>query len=156
MQKGSIKMTFTIQSTTDDVKVVRKTITNIGNATPLNPTGIVSRDNPTITVEYNSAFLTANYMTIPEFGRKYFIKVSVDTAGRMIISGTVDPLTSFESGILAAVGTAIRSESNGINMVSDEQLPIDPNSVNQISVSLQNNLFNTSSVTPYVLTVIGG
>lgn len=149
-------MTFIIQSTTDDVKVVSKTITDIGTAKPLNPTGIVSRDNPTITVVYNNAFLTANYMTIPEFGRKYFIKVSVDTAGRMIISGSVDPLTSFEAGILSAVGTAIRSESIGINMVSDDQLPVDPNSVNQTSVSLPNNLFNTSSVTPYVLTVIGG
>lgn len=149
-------MTFLIQSTTDDVKVVSKTITNIGVAKPLIPTGIVSRDNPTITIVYEESFLTANYMTIPEFGRKYFIKVSVDTAGRMIISGSVDPLTSFEAGILSAVGTAIRSESIGINMVSDDQLPVDPNSVNQISVHLQNDLFNTASVTPYVLTVIGG
>lgn len=151
-----MSLTFKIQTTTDDPKVLQKTITDNGIATPLNPTGIVSRENPTIIIVYNSNFLNANYMTIPEFERSYFIKVSVDIAGRMIISGTVDPLTSFKTGILSAVGTVIRSESVGINMVNDEQLPIDPNRVDQISSTLHNDLFNTASVTPYVLTVLGG
>ena len=140
----------------DDVKKVVKSTTLLGTARPIHPTGIVSRDNPVLIIDYNSAFTTANYMQIEEYGRYYFITVSVDIAGKMIISGSVDPLMSFADTLINCPVTVVRNESIGVNRVADTQLPVDPEIMLRSSIRLSNNLFNTEAVEPYVLTVMGG
>lgn len=65
-------------------------------------------------------------------------------------------LKSFETALSSVPVTVVRSETAGVNAVADSQLPINQNVVSEISIPLSNDLFNTASVTPYVLTVIGG
>lgn len=150
-------MTITLYTVTEDVKTVHKDPQIIGLAKPIAPTGIVSRDLPIITIDYVASFVNANYMYIDAYQRYYYITTSVDIAGKILITATsCDVLKSFESALSSVPVTVVRSETAGVNAVADSQLPINQNVVSEISIPLSNDLFNTASVTPYVLTVIGG
>lgn len=150
-------MTITLYTVSEDIKTVHKDPQIIGIAKPISPTGIVSRDLPIITIDYVASFVNANYMHIDIYDRYYYITTSVDIAGKILITATAcDVLKSFEQTLASVPVTVVRSESAGVNAVVDSQLPINQNKVSETSIELDNNLFNTASVTPYVLTVIGG
>lgn len=83
--------------------------------------------NPVFDVDYNAQFLPANYCYIAEFGRYYFCTIATDTAQKITVSCTVDPLYSFATAIKNCPCTVIRSEKAGINYTVDNKLPIDPN-----------------------------
>lgn len=78
--------------------------------------------NPDIRVEYNSAYLTANYAYIPEFGgRYYFFREAATIEGKvMVLHLHVDVLYTYRQQIMAAPCIAERSSSNFDLMLPDD------------------------------------
>lgn len=75
---------------------------------------------PSILVELASIPTNCNYMTITEFGRKYFVTDIVAVRdGIYQISGRVDVLSSFASQIRACKGIIKRSENNWNTYIND-------------------------------------
>lgn len=77
--------------------------------------------NPDIRVEYNSAYLTANYAYIADFGRYYFFREAPTIEGKiMVLHLHVDVLYTYRQQIMAAPCIAERSSSNFDLMLPDD------------------------------------
>ncbi len=124
---------------------------------------------PVLTFDYNTAFLLANYAYISEFGRYYFIKnIITDTAKRVHLELSVDPLMSFASQIRQCSATVIRYARKkdgkaGATKVVDTRYPIIPNKLDILStIAVNNGLINGYTdghgynYKNYALTVLNG
>lgn len=84
----------------DDVRVLSKNIAITRNgidATPFEPMTVT---RPTFILSYDDALVNCNYFEVPAFGRWYRVTgCSLQNGGRMVISGEVDVLKSFENQI---------------------------------------------------------
>lgn len=121
-------MSFTVSffTSTANPKKLDKSgdITIIGTAKTLHVKHKIDMLNPVFDVDYNSLFLPANYCYIAEFGRYYFCTVATDTAQKMTISCTVDPLYSFASYIENCPCTVVRAELGAPTYIVDNKYPI--------------------------------
>lgn len=115
-------MSFSIQVQRNNspLNKVGKSITNIVtlNGELRNETDII---NPQILVEASMSQLsTANYLTISEFGRKYFIDEMVSVRdGMFLISAHVDVLDSFATQIKGNTAVILRQE-NDFNLLLND------------------------------------
>ena len=76
--------------------------------------------NPDITVEYNGAYLAANYAYIADFGRYYYFREAPTIQGKtMVLHLHVDVLYTYRAQIMAASCIAERSSSNFDLMLPD-------------------------------------
>ena len=113
-------MNITIQRNESDDRVFNKTITTIANLS-----GYLRDDSsvidPVIMVEGDISTLSAaNYMTITEFGRKYFITNMESVRNNLVrVTGHVDVLTTYKNAILANTGI-IRRQENLWNLYLDD------------------------------------
>lgn len=156
-------MNVHIGSTTDDPRKLTKTITWITNqqGTPQDfscvPTADCDIINPTIILAYDSNIVTKNYAAISDWGRKYFINdIQMLTGGRMMLALSVDVLATYAAEIVECVGTAIRSESAGINKISDSKYPVNTCRYVLDVVNYSRTPFTRNPSSPYILTTIGG
>lgn len=125
-------MTVTFYKVTDDPKKIDKdTSVTIGQtaAHTLDPTAMVDLLNPTIVIDYDSAFLNANYCYIDTFDRYYWCSFGVNTAGRTLVECKIDYLKSFAASIKNCPATIVRAELSSPTYVPDNELPIDPNRI---------------------------
>ena len=126
-------MTITLYKTSSPVNKIGKTLTTLATVTGT-PTSDISTASPDFYLSYSANALAANYMYVAEFGRYYFLKPPVVmTDGRVKISGDVDVLETYATGIKNAPATVVRSESAGLSDVPDGKLPINPNAVEIVS-----------------------
>lgn len=121
-------MYLNLFSCSDDPKTVSKTLTTIASNIPIKPTGSVNVLKPTIIINYNSAYLGANYAYLSEFDRYYFVgSPSVETGKQITFYLSVDVLYSWAVDIRRSPATVIRSESVGKpTYIPDQRLPIAP------------------------------
>lgn len=119
------------------------------------PTMPLSILQPEFIVSYDGTYSLCNYAYVPAFGRYYYCTCTLLTGGRIRVSCTVDALYSHYASMSNCKCTVIRNENIGINIIPDTQLPVIPNAVDITSIELENSLFNTAALTPYLLTVIG-
>lgn len=75
--------------------------------------------SPSITLAYSSNALSANYLYIPAFSRYYYINDKVIDGDTITITAEVDPLMSFQSGVLNSQVIAERSSSNYDGYLND-------------------------------------
>lgn len=76
--------------------------------------------NPDIRLEYNAAYLAANYAYIPDFGRYYYYRDQPSLEGDvMVLHLYTDSLYNFRSQVLAADCIAERSSSRYDVMLDD-------------------------------------
>lgn len=102
-------MSFNIklQYNASDENVLSKTITDI-----IEVSGVLRKEtsilNPSI--EFEGTIPTnCNYMTIPEFGRSYFVRNIISSGNnRFIIEGKVDVLSTYASQIRGCTGIIAR------------------------------------------------
>lgn len=103
----------TIQTTTSERNRVDKSITDIQTVS-----GVLKEDcsivDPVILVRADLAdFISANYMTIPAFGRSYFLNPPKSVNGGFVeLSGHCDVLSSFKTAIRANSAIIRKSENN--------------------------------------------
>lgn len=81
---------------------------------------------PTLIMAYSADLSSKNYMVISDWGRTYRITgMTLDSGGRLIVSGAVDVLTTYADAIRACRAQAVRSASAGYTMVPDSAYPLD-------------------------------
>ena len=113
----------TIQTTTSERNRVDKSITDIQTVS-----GVLKEDcsivDPVILVRADLAdFIAANYMTIPAFGRSYFLTPPKSVNGGFVeFSGHCDVLSSFKTAIRGNNAIINRSERNWNLYLNDGSL----------------------------------
>lgn len=150
-------MTVTIYSTSDDNRVVNKSLTSIIQGLRVYPTGEVSLHDPVFVIDYNAAVLSGNYLYCDTLSRYYYIRdIDIDTAQRMRLHCTIDPLYTYRQYIPELTATIVRSESIGApTYIPDSQLPINPNVVDMESIKFSQTPF-IGDGNSYILTTLGG
>lgn len=115
--------------------------------------GACSVDNPNLILDYDG--VDFNYMYIQEFGRYYDVdNRTVTTGGRVIVSGSSDPLYSFADALKQMTVYVARTENAGDRnpLIIDNMIPlITENTVEMYESGLGNVI--GSGVT-YVLGVL--
>ncbi len=154
-------MAFTIDIgyTTDNTYKVNKTVSYIAQGVSIHPLSTVNQLSPVFVLDYDSRFLTANYVRANFLGRKYMCTVSVDTAQKMYLSCSVDYLSSFALGNCPITVT----RNGGIGApteIPDSKLPVIPNRKNIDSITVFNSNISDFANDPralnYVITTVGG
>lgn len=113
--------------TKDDPRKIEKTVTEKKTVT-----GVFTYDNfsiltPSFLLSYDSDILSKNVFYSGVLNRWYAItNISLIPGGKMVVSGKVDVLLSFNDEILKCKGNAVRSSSSGFTMVPDTAYPILP------------------------------
>lgn len=150
-------MTITLYSNSSAPERAVKTITSVAAAVTATPTDDMSILSPVLILDYKAAYLRANYVYIDTFNRYYFITGRSVTVGkRIVISCSVDALTSWISGMSNNAITVTRNENIGINKMPDDKLPIIPNEKEITSTILSSSFFTKTDTNSYLLSVIGG
>lgn len=109
-----------LQTNSSEKNRLDKTLTDV-----LTLTGTLRNEssilNPTIRIEGDvSQVINCNYMTIPTFGRSYFITDITSIRNNIFeVSGHVDVLTTYKEGIRTNVGIIHRQE-NVYNLYLDD------------------------------------
>ena len=147
----------TLYTNSSSNNTVDKSLSMIGETSfTVNPTHTVSVLNPDIIVTYNAAYIDCNYVYIPLFKRYYYCTVETDTAQRMILHCSVDPLTTAFKEYNAAFNNAdcavIRSESEGATDIIDKSFPVNPSKIWYDGIVLPNNDLTQNSY-PYIISV---
>lgn len=152
-------MILNLYSCGDDPKAVTKTLTAIASNIPIKPTGSVNILKPTIIINYNPAYLAANYAYLSDFNRYYFVgSPSVEPGKQITFYLSVDVLYSWAEDIRRSPATVIRSESVGKpTYIPDQRLPIAPSEQVITSALFDKKAFGVASYGyNYVLTVQNG
>lgn len=152
-------MTIDLYTIQDDPKKLIKTLTAVSTGITCKPGEPCSILTPRLMVSYNAAYIGANYMYVPAWGRYYFLNPpTLITGSRLELSGSVDPLMSWAQSLLNIECTVVRSESAGINYMQDNKLPVDPSQSFVQGILFENAPFEPihESDTWFVLTVNGG
>lgn len=117
--------------------------------------------NPTFTLKITGNNNTqnwrgnANYLYISEWGRYYFIDNLAVAPGDniLIASCREDVLYSFKDQIVNFEGFAVRSQSVGMNYITDNKIPVDPNRVSVYNMDFGSPFSTNLNGAQYVLTV---
>lgn len=128
----------------DDRRVVSKALTPIATNISIIPKEQLDILMPRIRLAWNSSYLSANYMQIPDLSRYYYISDMLLNIGHNIdIIGSVDVLKTYDAQIRALNATIIRSESVGApTPFPDNSLPIDPNREDIVSILFDRDPLN--------------
>ena len=156
-----VSMTINIGTITENVNKVNKSPvwytgeSETAYSFTIKPTSIINQVNPVVIIDYNSALLNCNYVSCETLGRKYFARISVDTAQTMRLECSVDVLSSWDLSNCPV--TVVRNGGIGEpTKIPDNKLPVKPSTENIYQVPVSNDEFKQLLSTPYVLQVIGG
>lgn len=151
-------MTITLFKTSDDKRVVNKTLTELlsVDCNVYNSCDIYS---PSLLLEYNTDVYEANYMYIPTFKRYYFINnITLDAGQRMIVSGSIDVLYTYASSIKTLDATVVRNENVEDNLLVDPLATFTPNKTLEVFKFPETpfNARDIGSAHNFVLVIGGG
>lgn len=109
-----MSITVNIGVTSSEKRALDKSVSTTKSVTGTlhNQSNIV---NPSVLCKCNAeSIATCNYMTIPDFGRKYFITdITAVSNDLCIVSGHCDVLSTYKAGIRANTATVARSATEG-------------------------------------------
>ena len=109
-----MSFSVTIGKTTSEKRALNKSVSTVKTCTGVlqNESNVV---NPSILCKCSaSSIATANYMTISDFGRKYFITdITAVSNDLCLVSGHCDVLSTYASGIRSNTATIARSATEG-------------------------------------------
>ena len=146
-----MKVILNLYNTTDDTRVINKTLTAVKDITAT-PVENVSLLSPSFIVEYDATILTANYCYIADLNRYYYIReITLLRGNRLQFSCSVDVLKTYATDILKCDAVITRSESIGKpSNVPDKSLPINPNKKELLTAKSD---FNVNSGNTYLVRV---
>lgn len=157
-------MAFTIRLGTnnDNVFTVGKTFTTELSPTggiSISPTSKINLLNPIFVINYDAAYVDCNYVIASFLGRQYYCIPTVEIGKQIILSCSVDYLSSFD--LKNCYITATRNGGIGSpTLIPDNMLPVLPNTVKTEYITVYNTELdenaNLSTSKSYVLTVISG
>lgn len=151
-------MNIQLLITADDNRKAFKNYTQIGTDIAAVPTDGMNELQPKVVINYTDAYLKANYMYIPLFGRYYHIDTKNITVGKKIeITGSVDAVMSWYEQLQECDITAVRN--GGISYptkIQDTKFPVIPNEETIDQIPIANSHLTANGTGCYVLQVIGG
>lgn len=125
---------------------------------PIKPTELVNLSRPVFEIDYNAAYMTANYCYCDVFDTYYFVSPPhLNTGKRLEIPCMIDVRQTFSNAILNAPLVVVRDESQPSQII-DNKLPVNPSRKEVTSILLPelSNSFGTNKEYSYLLTVVGG
>lgn len=114
-----MSFSITLQNNTSPINKIGKSLSTITTlqGTLRNESEVL---NPTILIESDSSILKANYLTISEFSRSYFIEeIESIRTGLWLVKAHVDVLETYKSKILSNSGVILRQENNFNLLLND-------------------------------------
>lgn len=156
-------MTINIYKIAKDNRVIDKITGAVAlNDQPITikPTEKLSLISPVFEIDFDAAYMTANYLYCDSFDRYYYITdARVNTAQRLELECMVDVRQSFSAALKNSEVTVIRNEKIKYpTQIQDNKLPVNPSRkiITSIVIPEIDNSFSTSASYSYLLTVIGG
>lgn len=118
-------MNLKIYNNSSDPRATQKSLSLVADLSAVQLTDQTSIENPSFLLDYNSAYINANYAYCPEMKRYYFITGrEIRNGNQMILNCHVDVRMSFRSQILASSIIADRSSSAGDPYVPDPMVTV--------------------------------
>lgn len=151
--------TINIGTTSNDVRKYKKDVSwilsgEVPREISIAATSTVDILEPVFIVDYDAAYLTCNYVYCSAFGLSYFCRVSENTAKRIVLTCTVDPLSVDIDNCKINV---IRNGGIGApTKIQDSKLPVIPGEQELMQTVATHSALTTSATWCYVITVIGG
>ena len=155
-------MTINIYKTAADNRRLDKlTGATLLNNTPITvkPTDKISVLEPVFEIDYDAAYMTANYVYCDVFDSYYYCTTRINTAQRVELVCAIDVRQTFPTAIKNASCDVIRAESLLMpTLIPDDKLPVNPSKkvVTSIKLPETSKTFGTDKEYSYLLTVVGG
>lgn len=114
-----MSFSITLQNNTSPINKIGKSLSTITTlqGTLRNESEVL---NPAILIESDSSILNANYLTISEFNRSYFIEeIESIRTGLWLVKAHVDVLETYKYKILSNSGVILRQENNFNLLLND-------------------------------------
>lgn len=114
-----MSFSITLQNNTSPINKIGKNLSTITTlqGTLRNESEVL---NPAILIESDSSILNANYLTISEFNRSYFIEeIESIRTGLWLVKAHVDVLETYKYKILSNSGVILRQENNFNLLLND-------------------------------------
>lgn len=139
-----------------DKRQLSKYLTLVASLDSVQATSDIPTKDPVLKLDYNSAYLNANYLYIQEWGRYYYITNRNCKIGDHIeIECFIDVLMSFNAQIKKAEVIAERSSSNFDRYITDDAIPF-TDELDQIVRKLPGSPFTGVSSGSYNYTLLIG
>ena len=152
-------MTLTVYNISDDPRKLTKTLGDAIGTYTVNPTANCDILNPVVSVHStgtNAFPLNANYATLSDTGRQYFIKdITLGTGGKVFVHMAVDVLGTYDTQIRECACTITRAQWTGRTMIPDDQFPINT-SKRELKVATLHGLPFSPVDATIVVQTIGG
>lgn len=153
--------TINIGTTSDDVRKYKKNVSWILSGLvpkeiPIAATSTVDQLEPVFIVDYDPAYLTCNYVYCSALGLSYFCRIAENTAKRIVLTCTVDPLSV---NVDSCKITVLRNGDLGApTKIQDSKYPIltSEETIDQVPVTNADLQVPIGYASRYVLQVIGG
>lgn len=120
-------MVIDFYKTESEPRELNKTVTDKLTVSGVFAYGDISILSPAFILEYNNEICQRNIFYVETLKRWYSItNITIQSAGKMIVSGMVDVLQTYKENILNCAGQAVRATSAGMTLIPDTAFPIIP------------------------------
>lgn len=152
-------MTLTVYDISDDPRKLTKTLGTAIGTYNVNPTDNCDILNPVVSIHSTgqTAFpLNANYATLSDTNRQYFIKdITLGTGGKVYVHLAVDVLGTYDTQIRACPCTITRAQWTGRTMIPDDQFPLNTNNREIRVATFPEKLFDVRDGSLIIQTISG-
>lgn len=148
-----------VGTTSDDIRKYKKNVSWIMSGEtpkdiPIAATSTVDQLEPVFIVDYDAAYLSCNYVYCQALGLSYFCRVAENTAKRIVLTCTVDPLSVNVDNCKINV---VRNGGIGApTKIQDTKLPVLTGVQELMQTISVNSSLSSSASEAYIITVIGG
>lgn len=124
-----MSFTVTLYQTDSDPRQVTKELVLVAENIEIQPTSTLDVLNPTIIINYNNSYLSANYCYCTLLDRYYYISsLSLEQGRRIILTCSIDVLHTYSTQIRTCTACVVRNEGIGKpTMIADNSYPVSPN-----------------------------
>lgn len=147
-------MTITFYNNSSDIRVLNKSISQVGSPLTVQLTEEATVEDPSFKLTMNNSLINCNYLYVEEWNSYYYIRNrEILNGNELILNCHIDVLMTFKSAILNSDIIAERSASNNNGFIVDD-LVGDRGTIKQYFRKVSTTPFSTETLC-YVLSVAG-
>lgn len=136
----------------EPLKYDKSSKTAIGTAITIDPLSTIDLLSPVFIISYDSNLINCDYVVCSDLGRSYFCKPSISTAGQIVLSCSVDYISSFDLDNCPV--NVVRNGDIEPNEITDNKLFINPDQFDVTTTFLNSTLFDKDQAYSYVLATV--
>lgn len=147
-------MTITFYNNSSDIRVLNKSITQVGEPLTVQLTEEATVEDPSFKLTINNSLINCNYLYVSEWNAFYYIRNrEILNGNELVLNCHIDVLMTFKSAILNSDIIAERSASNNNGFIVDN-LVGNRGTIKQYFRRVPTTPFSTETLC-YVLSVAG-